>query len=203
MPVIIPCVKCHRKLRVLDRLLGKLVKCPGCQTKFVAPANGAAAATPGAAKPSSARALGRPAAPKSQPPSRAPAGPVQRTPPPSKAPLTRPFAPAASRGRAGPASSPSQEITVEQGEEDFMAGPAPSVPRTRPQLGEGEPTGPLSGKRPARRPKQSSFLRVFVTLGGILLATTILGLLCALWVNAGVQSRQGRYKDQPQPNQVK
>ena len=38
MPVVIECTSCQRKLRVQDHLLGKTVKCPSCQVKFVAQA---------------------------------------------------------------------------------------------------------------------------------------------------------------------
>ncbi len=36
MPEVISCPDCERKLRVPDTMLGKKVKCPGCQTIFVA-----------------------------------------------------------------------------------------------------------------------------------------------------------------------
>ncbi len=36
MPEVISCPDCERKLRVPDNMLGKKVKCPGCQTIFVA-----------------------------------------------------------------------------------------------------------------------------------------------------------------------
>jgi hypothetical protein len=36
MPIIVQCPTCERKLRVPDQLLGKKVKCPGCQGTFTA-----------------------------------------------------------------------------------------------------------------------------------------------------------------------
>jgi DNA-directed RNA polymerase subunit RPC12/RpoP len=36
MPILIECANCKRKLRVLDHLLGKMVKCPNCKTKILA-----------------------------------------------------------------------------------------------------------------------------------------------------------------------
>ena len=36
MPQIIECPECGRKLRVQDNLLGRKVKCPGCETTFTA-----------------------------------------------------------------------------------------------------------------------------------------------------------------------
>jgi hypothetical protein len=98
MPVIMRCVQCQRKLRVLDRLIGKLVKCPACQLKFVAEA--AMAAT--AAVPAGAAAKGGPAVPRTPPPLRAPAGPhaIEAGPPlediqiePQEDGITRPLAP--------------------------------------------------------------------------------------------------------------
>jgi len=40
MPEVISCPDCDRKLRVPETMLGKKVKCPGCQTIFVAKAGG-------------------------------------------------------------------------------------------------------------------------------------------------------------------
>jgi hypothetical protein len=33
---VIQCPACHRQLRIRTELLGKHIRCPGCQTKFVA-----------------------------------------------------------------------------------------------------------------------------------------------------------------------
>ena len=39
MPVIVSCPECEKKLRVPDNLIGKKVKCPGCQGMFTANAD--------------------------------------------------------------------------------------------------------------------------------------------------------------------
>jgi hypothetical protein len=39
MPVIVSCPECEKKLRVPDNLIGKKVKCPGCQGMFTASAD--------------------------------------------------------------------------------------------------------------------------------------------------------------------
>jgi len=190
MPVILPCVKCKRKLRVLDRLLGKLVKCPGCQTKFVARAPGTPVVT--AASAPSAASHGRASAPKPPASSKAPASRTVPKPPSSKVPGSRPAVlpvSGASRARAAKAMPPPEEIPVEHGEEDFM--PAALLPRQGPQLDEVEMTAPGARKPGARQQRQSSLIGVFVTLGGILLLTTILGLLTAWWVNSSMQYLQG------------
>jgi len=207
MPVIIQCVKCQRKLRVLDRLLGKLVKCPGCQTKFVAQASGtpviaplggkAAPARASAALPASSSKVSAPP-PSSKVPPRLPLSkqPAPKPPPSSKVPPpSRPAVlPASGRVRALQAEPPPEEITV--GEEDFIPASALPPPRTRPDLDGVETHAALAGKS-ARRPRQSSFFSVFVTLGGILLVTSVLGMLSAWWINSKVQSLGGR----PQVNQ--
>jgi hypothetical protein len=36
MPHLIPCPQCHRQLRLMDDILGRLVQCPGCQATFTA-----------------------------------------------------------------------------------------------------------------------------------------------------------------------
>jgi hypothetical protein len=184
MPFIIRCVKCQRRLRVLDRLAGKLVKCPACQTKFVAQMAGSAAAA-------KAPALARPAGPSG---SRT----VPR-PPSSKVPLSRPApsAPPSSKVPTGPRSRvqqavrPPEEAMVDYGEEEFM--PASGAIRSRPRpLDDLEPPPPSSvSKSGVRRPLQTPFMNVFATLGGVLLLTAIFGLATAWWVNSRVQFLQG------------
>jgi hypothetical protein len=49
MPILIDCSNCHRKLRVNDNLLGKLIKCPNCRAKFPAIQTGGLSAAPAAA----------------------------------------------------------------------------------------------------------------------------------------------------------
>ena len=53
MPELVACPQCERKLKVPDTLLGKRVKCPGCQTTFTA----AAAAKAAPAKPAPRRPM--------------------------------------------------------------------------------------------------------------------------------------------------
>jgi hypothetical protein len=38
MPILVQCTGCQRTMRVRDRLAGKKIKCPDCQTAFVAQA---------------------------------------------------------------------------------------------------------------------------------------------------------------------
>jgi hypothetical protein len=160
MPVIMPCDKCRRRLRVLDRLLGKMVRCPACRHKFRAPELedaaplGTSAAAPPVSAPaaSPARAHGARLAPR-------PVHAIEAGPPPEDIALEP-----ADDGLAPAALAPAEDL---------------------------EETPPRAETRTAR-PRQSSFLSVFITLGGILLLTAVLGVLSAYWVNAGVQSLQGR-----------
>ena len=46
MAIVIQCSNCQRKLRVQDHLLGKTVKCPNCQIKFLAQMVDGSAAPP-------------------------------------------------------------------------------------------------------------------------------------------------------------
>src|SRR5262245_53845376 len=46
MPIQTPCPTCGRELRVPDDLVGKKVKCPSCQTEFMANVEGSASAPP-------------------------------------------------------------------------------------------------------------------------------------------------------------
>ena len=66
MPVFIQCSQCGRKLRVQDDLVGKPVKCPACNVKFLARAIQASQpALAGAAAPAKPAAPpAKPAAPK-------------------------------------------------------------------------------------------------------------------------------------------
>ncbi len=180
MPFIIRCIKCQRKLRVLDRLAGKLVKCPACQTKFVAQT----AASP-------AVAMARPVGPSG---SRT----APKPPPSAKVPLSRPApgAPPSSKVPTGPRSRVNQAVspevtTVDYSEEEFIPASAAMKPRPRP-LDDIQPPSPSTvSKSGVRRPVQTPFVNVFVTLGGVLLVTAILGLATAWWVNSGVQRLQG------------
>jgi hypothetical protein len=184
MPFIIRCVKCQRKLRVLDRLAGKLVKCPACQTKFVAQMAG----SPAVAKaPAMARPLG-PSGSRTMP----------KPSPSSKVPLSRP-APSASpsskvptgpRSRGNQAVSSPAEAMVDHGEEEFMAASSGIRSRARP-LDDLHPTPSGVNKSGVRRPVQTPLVNVFITLGGVLLLTAILGLVTAWWVNSNVQYLQG------------
>lgn len=183
MPFIIRCVKCQRKLRVLDRLAGKLVKCPACQTKFVAQRAGSPAlAAPAMARPvpSGSRTIPKPPPSSKVPPSR----PAPSAPPSSKVP-TGP------RSRVNQAVPPPEEATVDHGEEDFM--PASAALRSRPRpLDDIQPPPPSTvSKSGVRRPLQTPFVNVFATLGGVLLLTTLLGLATAWWINSRVQYLQG------------
>jgi hypothetical protein len=51
MPEIVTCPDCQRTLRVPDNLLGKKVKCPGCQGMFTAAAGNGASASAGVVRP--------------------------------------------------------------------------------------------------------------------------------------------------------
>jgi hypothetical protein len=197
MPVIIPCIKCQRKLRVQERLVGKLVKCPGCQTKFIAqPAAAPAAAVTPTAAVASPPAAARPAAPASPPPSRpslAPAAVPPRAVPPAPAPRASP------RAHAIEAGPPLEEITIEHLGDGITPPPASRPQRPPAAEDDFEEPRPARGK-PATAPvPSSSFLGVFVTLGGILLLTIIVGLVCAWWVNSSVQSLRSGVVPQPPP----
>ena len=177
MPFIIRCVKCQRKLRVLDRLHGKLVRCPACLAKFVAQPSGhpAVAATPAMARP---RPFNSPSGSRTAPPS-------------SKVPLSRPApnAPPSSKVPASPrvpSSASVEDVTVDHGEDEFMAGSGAMNAPARP-LDDLEPTAPKSSKSGVRRRRQTPLVNVFATLGGVLLLTTLLGLAIAFWVNNKVQ----------------
>jgi DNA-directed RNA polymerase subunit RPC12/RpoP len=176
MPFIIRCVKCQRKLRVLDRLQDRLVRCPACQAKFVARASGspAVAATPAMARP--VRPFNSPSGSRAVPPS-------------SKVPLSRPApnAPPSSKVPTGPRSrvAPGEEVTVDHGEDEFMADSGAMNAPPRPL--DLDPTGPRSSKSGVRRRRQTPLVNVFATLGGVLLLTTLLALGIAFWVNNKVQ----------------
>jgi hypothetical protein len=183
MPVILQCIKCKRKLRVLDRLIGKLIRCPACKTKFVAASSGSGVVSgSGVSKGKAASGSGR-TVPKSMPAPRPLATPVGRAPVTGRAPASP--SPRSGAGRAGP-----RDLAVEHGEEDFMAAPAVPKPRSGANLDHIEASAPRSAKR--RPAPQASFLSVFVTLGIILLATMLLGLLCGWLVNSKIHSFQGR-----------
>jgi hypothetical protein len=186
MPFIIRCVKCQRKLRVLDRLAGKLVKCPACQTKFVAQAaaSAAVAAAPAMARPAGQSPSGSRTTPKPPPSSKVPLSrPAPSAPPSSKVP-------AGSRSRVGPATPPPEEAVVDHGEDEFMSGSASAKLPPRP-LDDLPPTAPGVSKSAVRRQRQTPFVNVFAVLGGVLLVTAILGLAAAYWVNSRVQYLQG------------
>jgi predicted Zn finger-like uncharacterized protein len=51
MPVIIDCPSCGRQLRVPDSLIGKRVKCTGCETNFTATEEGASQEAPPPPRP--------------------------------------------------------------------------------------------------------------------------------------------------------
>jgi hypothetical protein len=174
MPFIIRCIKCQRKLRVLDRLNGKLVRCPACQAKFVAQPSGSPAV---AAAPAMVRPFNSPSGSRTASPS-------------SKAPLSRPApnAPPSSKVPTGSRSRvhPGEEVTVNHGEDEFMAGSGVMNASGR-SLDSLEPSAPSSSKSSVRRRRQTPLVNVFVMLGGVLLLTTILGLVIAFWVNNKVQ----------------
>jgi hypothetical protein len=180
MPVILHCIKCKRKLRVLDRLMGRLIRCPACKTKFVAAASGTSAVAPASGRTAPASGSGR-AAPKSAPPSRPLAAPRS---------FSKSKAPASPSPRSGPVRAAARDLAVEHGEEDFMAAPAVPKPRSGPNLDHIETAAPRSSTR--RRKPPASFLSVFVTLGIIMLGTMLLGLLCGWLVNSKIHSFQGR-----------
>jgi hypothetical protein len=159
MPVIMPCEKCRRRLRVVDRLLGKMIRCPACRHKFRAPEleDAAPLGTSAAASPVSAPAA-----------------------PPARARGAR-LAPRPVHAiEAGP---PPEDIALEPADDELA--PVAGAPEDLEEA-------PRHADTRTARPRQSSFLNVFVTLGGILLLTAVLGVLSAYWVNAGVQSLQGR-----------
>jgi hypothetical protein len=167
MPFIIPCVKCRRKLRVQDRLAGKLIRCPGCQHKFVAP-------HPKVAAHVGAAAAGAASAPVAPPPP----APVQS---PAQARMPR-LAPRPVHAiEAGP---PPGDTSAEPAADQMPRHPAARPGRKLPEEDLSEPARPAP-KRAG--PRQSSLLAVFVTLGSILLVTAILGLVCAWWINSKVQ----------------
>jgi hypothetical protein len=116
MPILINCPSCGRKLRVPDELLGKKVRCPGCQTMF--------AGTPEPAAPVPAAATTAPAdppAPAVPPP--APAAPtlnlsLDDKPAPRPRPLATPQSVAPEPLAPPPAPTPAPPP-----EDDFRACP--------------------------------------------------------------------------------
>jgi hypothetical protein len=76
-------------------------------------------------------------------------------------------------------------------EEGFTEAPAP--PRRKRAAVEDDIETPRQAEhRSPGHSRPSSFVGVFVTLGSILLLTTIFGLVTAWWINSSVQSLQGR-----------
>jgi hypothetical protein len=106
MPILLQCQQCQRKLRVQDNLLGKTIKCPGCQTRIVVQAAAADA----------------PAAPETNPrtPALAPTEPESPTPT-----LT-----AQMLEISEPASAPATPTVPPRSAERIA--PAPVVPRPEP-----------------------------------------------------------------------
>jgi hypothetical protein len=63
MPTLVACPNCKRKLRVPDDLVGRKVKCPGCQEPFTADAGGAETLALRPEKPREGRVADRPMPP--------------------------------------------------------------------------------------------------------------------------------------------
>jgi DNA-directed RNA polymerase subunit RPC12/RpoP len=186
MPIVIQCTNCQRKLRVQDHLLGKTIKCPQCQTKFLAQVagNNAAPQLPSASGSSGADATQ---------PSLANDAPVQSL---AEAMLRTPVIPPVS-------SAPASVDLVVQALEVTEPASAPSAP---------PPAGPTSGQRitgkptataaplaipvvvePSRatpappQPFETSALHVLAVLGVILLLTSLLGCGLGWWIGAAVE----------------
>lgn len=85
MPIVVDCSSCHRKLRIPDELLGKLVKCPTCNMTFTATALASPVAAAG--DPASA------APPPSPPPAPAAPPPIAQQRPMAVAQYQRPTGP--------------------------------------------------------------------------------------------------------------
>jgi hypothetical protein len=160
MPILIQCTSCGRKLRVQDYLLGKMVKCPNCQSKIQAqaleeptPANPAAAAPP---QPTAAEDTLTPVVP-----------PVDLDmPTPLVQILELPKQPAST-----PPAPSSEEPAV-------VAVAAPAPPPS---------TGPKAPAPPAPPAFPTPPLKVFGVLGAIVVAAAIVALGCSWAVAAAVQ----------------
>jgi hypothetical protein len=159
MPILTQCTSCNRKLRVQDHLLGKTVKCPGCQAKFLAQPieESAPQLTP----------IGPPPLPP-------PAEESQQTPIvlPPNAELATPSVQTLELAEAAP-QAPAPEPRSSERLAAVAAAPPP------------EPAPPPTP--PAPPPFPTPALKVFAFLGAILLLTTIVGLGFSGWLAFAVQ----------------
>ncbi len=170
MPVYIQCTGCNRKLRVRTELLGKAVRCPGCQARFTA------AAAENQAPPSGGvGAAAEASSALDGPESVLPSAQDQAVDESSGPTLRRPISPAP----AVAAPSARQAITA------------------RPPQEVGEPRAPaVDEKAPAAALGEAGFetpwSRVELVVALILLGVVALGLFGALWVNAGIRAAQSK-----------
>jgi DNA-directed RNA polymerase subunit RPC12/RpoP len=182
MAILIQCSNCQRTLRVQDHLLGKSVKCPNCQIKFLAqgvdgtappqaaaPATSVQAAEPALADNAPARSLGEdtPVTPPLSPPAALPdpAIPVLEVTEPASAPS------------AAPAAKP-------QSGERIAA--TPLAPAALPMPPEGAEAPPQPA--PAQpQPFETPALHVLAVMAVIVLLATMLGCGLGWWVGAAVE----------------
>jgi hypothetical protein len=167
MTTIIQCTSCTLKLRVRDQLLGKTVKCPNCQTKFVAKAAG------------ESRPQLLPAANPPETPVARDSGPQGTADDLKRTPVNP---------QAAPGSAPALEITEPA---SAPSNPSAALPRSSGRVATSTPIPPEPGPPPPPKPPQpfeTSPLMVLAVLAALLLLAAFIGCGSGWWIGAVVEN---------------
>jgi hypothetical protein len=188
MPILCQCTSCKRKLRVLDHLLGKMVRCPNCQTKFLAQGIAETVVSPqGGAEPRESPSADNPVSPPNvedlmQTPVVPPVNPASATPAPALQ-MLEVNEPASTPPTPSPAGPPSAERIA-------PATPAVAAPAQLPPL-------EIPAVPAALQPFETPPLHVLAVLAAIVLGVSIISCGLGWWIGAAVENAAATAAAQP------
>jgi hypothetical protein len=188
MAILIQCVRCNRKLRVQEHLLGKLIKCPNCQSKFQAEPVSESAGPSSISDPSSGLAVSEESTP-------APGG-GQARPAPAAVEALKAMKPASSPALEGVGQgtfeealpvfqvSPAATLAAEQVASEAVADGPPSVADETQGVHAALNAEPVP---PAPERFETSPFRVFGIVAAIVLSAGLVGMVVGCLLGLALQ----------------